>query len=112
VRQLTYLGVMLFVVVGSGWLEVVLRTRVYRRWKRLLLSLLPVVALFYVWDAYAIDRGHWTFDPDRVTGVVLPGGVPLEELVFFVVVPIASVLTLEAVRSVRGWDVGDGAGGR
>jgi hypothetical protein len=43
-----------------------------------------------------------------VTGVVLPGGVPLEELVFFVVVPLAAVLTLEAVRSARGWDVGDG----
>ena len=34
-------------------------------------------------------------------------GVPIEELLFFVVVPLASILTLEAVRSVRGWGVGD-----
>ena len=32
---------------------------------------------------------------------------PVEELVFFLVVPFAAVLTLEAVRSVRGWSVGD-----
>jgi hypothetical protein len=31
----------------------------------------------------------------------------LEELLFFIVVPVASVLTLEAVRRVRGWTVGD-----
>lgn len=107
-RSYTYLAVMAFVVVGSGWLELVLRTHVLRRWRRLLLSLAPVLAVFYAWDAYAISRGHWRFDPAQVTGVVLPGGVPLEELVFFLVVPVAAVLTLEAVRSVRGWDVGDG----
>ncbi len=107
-RSFTYLGVMVFVVVGSGWLELVMRTQVLRRWRRLLATLLPVVALFYAWDAYAVGRGHWTFDPESVTGVVLPGGVPLEELVFFVVVPLAAVLTVEAVRSARGWDVGDG----
>jgi hypothetical protein len=28
-------------------------------------------------------------------------------VLFFVVVPAASVLTLEAVRTVRGWRVGD-----
>ncbi|MDH5278861.1 MAG: lycopene cyclase domain-containing protein [Actinomycetota bacterium] len=108
--HLSYLGVLLFVVVGSGWLEVVLRTRVYRRWKRLLLSLAPVVVLFVAWDLYAIARGHWTFDADRTTGVLFPGDVPLEELAFFVVVPVAAILTFEAVRSVKGWAAGDEVG--
>jgi lycopene cyclase domain-containing protein len=108
-RHLSYLGVLLFIMVGTGWLEVVLRTHVYRRWKRLLLSLAPVVAVFVAWDLYAIARGHWTFDPARTTGVLLPGDLPLDELAFFVVVPVAAILTLEAVRSVKGWPVGDGA---
>jgi lycopene cyclase domain-containing protein len=107
VSRLAYVGVLLFVVLGSGWLEVFLRTRVYARWRRLLLSLLPVVLLFCLWDLYAIASGHWTFDPERTTGVLLPGGLPLDEVLFFVVVPIAAVLTLEAVRSVKGWEVGD-----
>jgi lycopene cyclase domain-containing protein len=107
VSRFAYLGVLLFVVVGTAWLEVLLRARVYRRWRRLLLTLLPVVAVFVVWDLYAIASGHWTFDPSQTTGVILPGELPLDELLFFVVIPIAALLTLEAVRSVKRWEVGD-----
>ena len=106
-NRFAYVGVLLFVVVGTAWLEVFLRTRVYRRWRRLLLSLLPVLAVFVVWDLYAIAAGHWTFDPDRTTGVLFPGGLPLDEVLFFLVIPVAAVLTLEAVRSARRWEVGD-----
>jgi len=110
VSHLAYLGVLAFVVVGSAWLEVVLRTRVFSRWRRLLLALTPVVAVFAVWDAYAVAAGHWTFDPERTTGIRL-GTLPLEEVLFFVVVPLAAVLTLEAVRAVKRWEVGDEAPG-
>lgn len=109
--QLAYLGVLAFILLATGWLEIVLRTRVYRRWLRLLLSLTVPVAVFVVWDLYAIAQGHWGFDPDTTTGIVFPGGLPLEELLFFVVVPIASILSLEAVRSVKGWPVGDEVSG-
>lgn len=110
--HLAYLGVLAFCVVGTAWLEVFLRTRVYRRWRRLLLVLLPVVVVFCLWDLYAIARGHWTFDPDLTTGLLLPGDLPLDEVMFFVVIPIASILTLEAVRSAKPmWDAGDGDDG-
>lgn len=105
--HLAYLGVLAFVLVGTAWLEVLLRTRVYARLRRLLLALAPVVVVFCLWDLYAIASGHWTFDPERTTGVLFPGGLPLDEVLFFVVVPIASLLTLEAVRSVKRWEVGD-----
>ena len=36
----------------------------------------------------------------------LPGGIPVEEVLFFLVVPLCSVLALEAVRRVTGWDAG------
>jgi lycopene cyclase domain-containing protein len=107
VNHLTYLGVLAFILIGTGWLEVVLRTRVYARWRRLLLTLLPVVAVFVVWDLYAIAAGHWWFDPEQTTGIVFPGGIPIEEILFFIVVPLAALLTLEAVRSVKRWQVGD-----
>lgn len=106
--QLAYLGVLAFVLIGTAWLEIFLRTRVYRRWKRLLLSLAPVLVVFVGWDVYAITNGHWDFDEARTTGVVF-GVVPLDEVLFFIVIPIAAILTLEAVRSVKGWSVGDDA---
>ena len=106
-RHLSYAGMLAFVVVGTLPLELFLKVRVYRRVRRLVLTLLPVLLVFIAWDIYAIASEQWDFDPAQTLGVVLPGGLPLEELLFFVVVPLASVLTLEAVRTVRGWRVGD-----
>ena len=109
-ERLSYVAVLVFVLLGCLWLEVALRTRVLRRWKRLLLTWIPVMVLFVVWDLYAIAQGHWWFDADRVLGVYLPGDLPLDEVLFFLVIPLASVLTIEAVRSVKPhWSVGDDA---
>jgi lycopene cyclase domain-containing protein len=107
VRHLSYVGVLAFCVLGTLPLELWLGVRVYRQWKRLLLTLLPVVAVFVVWDLYAISAGHWTFDEEQTTGVLLPGSLPLDELLFFVVVPTCALLSVEAVRKVRGWPLGD-----
>ncbi len=105
-EKLAYLLVLLGCLVGTAPLEVVLGTRVYARWRRLLLTLLPVVVVFVVWDVLAIRARHWDYDPEQVTGLQL-GGLPLEELLFFLVIPVCAILTLEAVRAVRGWTVGD-----
>ena len=105
--RLSYLGMLVFVLVGTLPLELYLKLGVYRRWRRLGLTMLCVVPLFLVWDLYAVHRGHWSFDRAQVLAARLPGGLPLEEVAFFLVVPLAAVLTLEAVRSVRGWRVGD-----
>lgn len=102
-RHLSYLAVLAFCLLGTLPLEVWLGVRVYRRPRRLLLTLLPVVAVFYLWDVYAIAADHWSFDPAQTVGLVLPGGVPVEELLFFVVVPTCAVLAFEAVRRVKGW---------
>jgi len=103
VRHLAYLAVLALCLLGTLPLEVWLGVRVYRRPRRLLLTLLPVVAVFYLWDVYAIAADHWSFDPAQTVGLVLPGGVPVEELLFFVVVPTCAVLAFEAVRRVKGW---------
>jgi lycopene cyclase domain-containing protein len=108
----SYIAVLLFVIVGSGWLEIVVRTRVLRRARRLVLAMIPGVVLFMLWDIYAVTEGHWYFNEARILGIYLPGGVPLEELLFFIIIPFASVLTLEAVRSVKNWPVFDQPGDR
>lgn len=78
----------------------VLGARVYRRPKRLVRTLLPILVVFLVWDVIAIARGHWTFHPGYTTGWSLPGELPVEELVFFVVIPICALLTYESVDRV------------
>ncbi|HVL28920.1 MAG TPA: lycopene cyclase domain-containing protein [Acidimicrobiales bacterium] len=84
-------------------LELVLGARVWRRPKRLVKSLAVPVLLFMTWDWVAVARGHWDYNPRYVTGWALPGNLPVEELVFFLVIPICCLLTLEAVgRVLRG----------
>ena len=104
-RHLSYLAVLAFCVLGTLPLELFLGVRVWRQWRRLTLTLLPVLVVFVAWDLYAIAAGHWSFDRDQMVGITLPGDLPLEELLFFVVIPTASLLALEAVRTVRGWSV-------
>lgn len=102
-----YLLVLGGCLVGTLPLELFLATRVYGRPRRLVLSLLPVLVPFLCWDVYAIARHHWRYDPHQIVGVRLPGHLPLEELLFFLVVPICAILAFEAVRAVRGWSAGD-----
>jgi lycopene cyclase domain-containing protein len=98
----------LFTIFGSFWLEIVLKVGVLRRAKRLFLSIAPVAILFLIWDAYAISQGHWYFDSNQILGVIGPFDIPLEEFLFFIFIPIASVMTIEAVRTVKKhWVVGD-----
>jgi lycopene cyclase domain-containing protein len=104
--HLTYLALLAGCLVVTAPLELLLRVRVYARWRRLVLAVLPEFVVFVVWVLYAIAAGHWTYSARLTLGVRLPGGIPVEEVLFFLVVPTAAVLALEAVRTVTGWDAG------
>ena len=81
-------------------LEWLLQARVYRRFRLALIALLPVVVVFSVWDVVGIARDHWSYNPKYVTGLQLPFAMPIEELVFFIVIPLCGLLTYEAVGTV------------
>ena len=109
-RHLTYLAVLVACLGSAIWLEPLLRVGVLRRWRRLLCVLVPVLIAFSAWDVAAIAAGHWHYDPAQLLGVTLPGRLPVEEIAFFVVVPVCAILGFEAVRRVTGWAAGDEAG--
>ena len=92
-----YLALMAACLLVTLPLEFVFGARVYRRFKLMVLALLPVVLIFSIWDIVGIVREHWDYNPAYVTGVELVFAMPLEELVFFIVIPICGLLTYEAV---------------
>jgi lycopene cyclase domain-containing protein len=94
----TYLLVLGGCLFGALWLEPLLKVGVLRQVRRLALTVAPVAAVFVGWDLLAIRAGHWSFDPRQIVGVVLPGGLPLEEVLFFLVVPVCAILGFEATR--------------
>ena len=65
--------------------------------------LLTTVALagtpFLLWDLIVTHEGHWWFD-DAQTLPWRIAGLPVEEILFFAVIPIVSVITYEGVRTV------------
>ena len=106
--DLTYLAILAACLLGTAPLEVLLHVGVYRRWRRLAGAVLPVAVVFAVWDVLEIHARAWHYDGAYLVGVTLPGSLPLEELLFFLVVPVCAILTLEAVRVRKPhWTFGD-----
>lgn len=96
----TYLAVLVACVLGTLPLEFRLRARVYRRWPGALLAVLPIAAIFLTWDFFATRGGWWWFDENHLVGLWF-AGMPLEEWLFFLVIPVCGLLTIEGVRHVR-----------
>ena len=98
--RLQYSGLMIACLVLTLPLEFVFGARVWRQPRRLAIAVLPVLTLFVVWDLWATHRGTWSFNPDYTIGWTLPGGMVVEEFLFFVTIPVCTLLTLESVRQV------------
>ena len=96
----SYVAMLAFCLIGTLPLVPAFRLRVLRQPRRLLLTILLAGTPFLLWDLWATEVGHWSFDADQT----LPwrvAGIPLEEVAFFVVIPLVAVLTFEAVRVAR-----------
>lgn len=99
-RHWSYVAMLAFCLVGTLPLARVFHLSVLRQPVRLIGAIALAAAPFVAWDLWATHVGQWQFDPAQT----LPprvGGLPVEELGFFVVIPLASILTYEAVRVVR-----------
>ncbi len=73
---------------------------VYRQPRRAAAAVLPVAAVFLIWDAIAVAAHVWSYNPRYILGVTVPGKVPLEEVLFFAVIPLCGLLTYSAVDSL------------
>jgi lycopene cyclase domain-containing protein len=99
-QYLILMGLCLLVTLP---LELVLGARVWRQPKRLLATLVITAAPFLVWDLIAVARDHWGFNPAYTTGWEVLPDFPVDEVVFFVAIPVCAILTLEAVRNGLAW---------
>lgn len=73
---------------------------VYRQPRRIARAVLPVAALFLMWDEVAIAAHVWTYNPAYIIGRYIPFRVPIEEVLFFVVIPVCALLTYNAVSTI------------
>lgn len=68
-----------------------------RKWKFLFPAILFPALVFLVWDYFKTLYGVWGFNPDYTTGYQI-GGLPIEEILFFITVPYSCVFIYEVVH--------------
>lgn len=74
------------------------RVHFYTSWRYLFPSMFITMSLFIVWDIIFTSRGIWGFNEQYLTHISL-WGLPLEEYLFFITVPYASIFTIHVLRS-------------
>src|SRR5437764_7951977 len=97
--QKTYLIIDLATVALPLLLSFHPRWNFYKTWSRLLPALLLTAICFLLWDAAFMRWGVWGFNPQYVMGITI-GGLPVEEVLFFICIPYACVFTFHCLKKV------------
>lgn len=75
------------------------RIKFYKTWPAFGPAVLLIGALFIGWDILYTAWGVWGFNPDYLSGVYL-FNLPLEEILFFICIPYATVFTYAALKTL------------
>ncbi|MEO6539446.1 MAG: lycopene cyclase domain-containing protein [Ferruginibacter sp.] len=70
----------------------------YKNWKYLFPAMIIPALLYIVWDMYFTAKGVWSFNPDYISGIKLYN-LPLEEVLFFFIVPYCCVFIYACIRA-------------
>ena len=98
--RVQYLTLLLLCLAGTAFLEFRFDARVWRRPLSVARALVVPWVLFNVVNEVSVFRGLWWYNPNYITGWRVPRRYPIEEMAFFVVVPLCALLTFEAASAV------------
>lgn len=95
-EKFLYLAVLMFAIsypLGSSFER---RVRYVDHWYALFPAIMVTGAFFIAWDVWFTKIGVWEFNPRYVLGVYL-FELPLEEWLFFVIIPFACIFIYEVL---------------
>jgi lycopene cyclase domain-containing protein len=95
-----YLSLMALCLLGTLFLEFRFDARIWRRPLELVRALLVPWIVFNAVNQAAVRRKLWDYSDQFTTGWRVPIDYPIEEMVFFVAIPICALLTFEAASAV------------
>lgn len=73
------------------------RVHYFKKWRSVFIASLIVAIPFLVWDFIFTEHGFWGFNPDYLVGWHI-GNLPIEEVLFFIVVPFACTFIYECCK--------------
>ena len=96
-RHALYAWLHLFAVLPVFALSFDKRVHFYTSWRHLFPAALIVGAFFILWDVIFTAKGVWGFNEAYFLGLRLLG-LPMEEWLFFVTIPFASIFIYECLN--------------
>ena len=94
----TYFLILACTIIGPLILSFDKKVGFYKKWKYLFPAMVIPALLYIVWDIYFVSKGVWSFNPRYVTGILI-SNLPIEEVLFFIVVPYSCVFIYECLIS-------------
>ncbi len=95
-ENMLYMGVLLFAISYPLSQSFEHRIRYASQWYALFPALIISAAIFIVWDSWFTRLGVWEFNPRYVLGLFL-FDLPIEEWLFFFIIPFACVFIYEVL---------------
>ena len=95
--HLTYFLILGLSIIGPLALSFDRKVAFFRKWRFLFPAMLLPVFIYLAWDIVFTRAGVWSFNPCYITGIYLVN-LPLEEVLFFLVVPYCCVFIYECIR--------------
>lgn len=93
-----YLWVILGTISGPFFLSFDKKVHFYTHWKSIFTGIALIGTFFIIWDAYFTSQDIWGFTPRYLMGISM-FGLPLEECLFFLVVPYACLFIHEVLKA-------------
>ena len=104
--HLSYLVVIIFVMMCAFGVNLGFRLRIGKRWRELLLTEIAILVIYLFWDTWAIAKKSWFFDTHQTVNIDLLPKVPIEEVLFFIIVPLMIIISYQALLKLTGWSAG------
>ena len=95
--QYTYFIILATAITGPLALSFDKKVAFYKKWKYIFPAMLLPCLLYIAWDMYFTRIGVWNFNKAYITGYSI-GNLPVEEVLFFVIVPYCCLFIYECVR--------------
>jgi len=97
VAQFQYLMVLAFIGSCAVFVNFGFKLRISSKWKLFLMTDVVILVIYLAWDFWAVSKGSWYFDREQTVGLYLFSRLPIEEVLFFIIVPLMVVLTYLAL---------------
>jgi len=95
--QFHYLMVLAFIGACAVLVNFGFKLRISSKWKLFLMTDAVILLIYLAWDFWAVAKESWYFDQKQIMGIYIFGELPIEEVLFFVIVPLMVVLTYLAL---------------